>query len=94
MEIAEPSIKEAVNQCAQNGYQEVIVAPYFLSQGRHIQQDIPALVAEAEAAHPGLNCIIAEPIGESRKFLCTGLVQKICSSMRLFIPNLPVSARR
>ena len=63
MEIASPSIKEAVAQCVQKGCDEVIVAPYFLSQGRHIQQDIPALVAEAKAEHPDLRCIIADPIG-------------------------------
>ena len=63
MEIASPSIKEAVAQCAMQGYKQIIIAPYFLSQGRHIQQDIPALVAEAQAEHPDLACIIAEPIG-------------------------------
>lgn len=39
------------------------MAPYFLSQGRHIQQDIPALVAEALSHHPGVECVIADPIG-------------------------------
>ena len=63
MEIASPSIKDAVAHCVQEGCHEVIVAPYFLSQGRHIQQDIPALVAEAQAEHPNLRCIIADPIG-------------------------------
>ncbi|PNH00191.1 Sirohydrochlorin cobaltochelatase [Tetrabaena socialis] len=50
MEIAEPTIEQAV-------------APYFLSRGRHIQQDIPLLVAQAAEAHPGLSCVIADPIG-------------------------------
>ena len=42
----------------------MVIAPYFLSRGRHIQEDIPALVHEAQAKHPGLQCIIAQPIGE------------------------------
>ena len=42
----------------------MVIAPYFLSRGRHIQEDIPALVREAQAQHPGLQCIIAQPIGE------------------------------
>ena len=65
MEIAGPSIKDAVAECAKAGIRQVVIAPYFLSQGRHIQQDIPNLVAEAQAEHPGLQCIIAEPIGMS-----------------------------
>lgn len=43
---------------------QVVVAPYFLSKGRHIQQDIPALVAAArKQLPPGVSCVIAEPIG-------------------------------
>ncbi|GFR41643.1 hypothetical protein Agub_g2378 [Astrephomene gubernaculifera] len=63
MEIASPTIEEAVGRCAARGASTVVVAPYFLSRGRHIQQDIPALVAEAATRHPGLTCVIAEPIG-------------------------------
>jgi hypothetical protein len=65
MEIASPSIAEAIAKCAADGFGKVVVAPYFLSQGRHIQQDIPALVAEALTQHPGLECVIADPIGTS-----------------------------
>ncbi|BDA49606.1 probable sirohydrochlorin cobaltochelatase [Coccomyxa sp. Obi] len=63
MELAEPSIGTAVAKCASDGIKKVVIAPYFLSRGRHITSDIPALVAEAQRAHPELECIIAEPIG-------------------------------
>ena len=65
MELAEPSIGEAVAKCASEGYKKVVVAPYFLSRGRHITTDIPAMVAEAQKAHPEVSCVIAEPIGMS-----------------------------
>jgi len=67
MEIASPSIAEAIAKCAADGFGKVVVAPYFLSQGRHIRQDIPALVAEAVSHHPGLECVIADPIGDILK---------------------------
>lgn len=41
----------------------MVVAPYFLSKGRHIQDDIPALVAAAQEQFPDIACSIAEPIG-------------------------------
>ena len=63
MELASPSIADAVAKCAAAGAKEVIIAPYFLSKGRHIQEDIPALVAEAQQQHPDLHCMVAEPIG-------------------------------
>ena len=63
MELAEPSIGAAVAKCASEGYKKVVVAPYFLSRGRHITSDIPAMVAEAQRAHPEVSCVIADPIG-------------------------------
>lgn len=69
MELAEPSIGEAVAKCVSEGYKKVVVAPYFLSRGRHITTDIPAMVAEAQKAHPEVSCVIAEPIGMSSRLL-------------------------
>lgn len=63
MELAEPTIEQAVARCVAAGASRVIVAPYFLSRGRHVQHDIPELVAAAAAAHPEVECVIAEPIG-------------------------------
>lgn len=69
MELAEPSIGEAVAKCVSEGYKKVVVAPYFLSRGRHITTDIPAMVAEAQKAHPEVSCVIAEPIGMPSRLL-------------------------
>lgn len=63
MELAEPTIAQAVERCVANGARRVIIAPYFLSKGRHIQQDIPALVAEAQKLFREVDCVVAEPIG-------------------------------
>ena len=63
MELAEPSIGTALAKVASAGCRTAVIAPYFLSRGRHITSDIPALVAEAQVAHPEVRCIIAEPIG-------------------------------
>ena len=65
MEIASPSIKDAIEQCVEAGCNSLIIAPYFLSNGRHIQQDIPAIVAEASKDLQGIECVIADPIGTS-----------------------------
>lgn len=51
-------------RCVEAGASRVVIAPYFLSRGRHIQEDIPALVAAAQQQYPGISCSIAEPIGE------------------------------
>jgi sirohydrochlorin ferrochelatase len=63
MELAEPTIEQAVAACAARGAKRIVVAPYFLSRGRHIQEDIPALVAAAQRAHPEVRCVVAAPLG-------------------------------
>ena len=54
----------ATGRCVARGVEAVVIAPYFLSRGRHIQEDIPALVRQAQIKHPGVKCVVAEPIGE------------------------------
>ena len=67
MELAEPTIADAIHACVRRGATHVVVAPYFLSRGRHVQSDIPRLVEEAQAAVPDTPIRIAEPIGAARQ---------------------------
>ncbi|KAF7089297.1 hypothetical protein CFC21_092298, partial [Triticum aestivum] len=62
-ELAEPTIKEALGKCVQQGASRVIVSPYFLSPGRHWKQDIPSLASEASKEHSSVPYIITAPLG-------------------------------
>ncbi len=63
MELAEPSIADAIDACAQAGAERVVVFPWFLAPGRHWHEDIPRLVAEAAAKHKDLQTIVTAPFG-------------------------------
>ena len=63
MEIAEPDIEHAFGKCVEQGATMVAVSPFFLSPGRHWQEDIPTLAAEAAAKHPGIAHFVAAPMG-------------------------------
>ena len=63
MEIAKPNIETAFGQCVEQGATLVAVSPFFLSPGRHWQEDIPQLAAEAAAKHDGVEHFVAAPIG-------------------------------
>lgn len=52
LELAEPSIPDAIDEAAATGAATVLVLPYFLHPGRHLSDDLPAIVAEAHARHP------------------------------------------
>ena len=63
MELASPSIEQGVAACVAAGAEGIVVHPYFLGPGSHTRDDIPRLVAEAAARHPGLRVAISEPLG-------------------------------
>lgn len=51
LELAEPSIGEAIDQVVGAGASSVLVLPHFLYPGRHLTEDIPAIVATASERH-------------------------------------------
>jgi len=63
MELAEPSISTAFEECVAAGAATVVIAPYFLGPGNHWDRDIPALAAEASAHHPDVRYLVAAPLG-------------------------------
>jgi sirohydrochlorin ferrochelatase len=67
MELAEPSIAQGFAQCVRRGATEVVAFPYMLSPGRHATSDIPALVAEAAAANPGVRHQVTAAFGVHEK---------------------------
>ena len=63
MELAEPSIATAFDRCVERGATMVVIQPYFLLPGKHWNQDIPELAAEAASHHPGVEYLVAAPFG-------------------------------
>ncbi len=63
MELAEPTIEQAFDDCVSKGAQHIVVHPYFLAPGNHSTQDIPNLVKDAAVRHPGVSYHVTEPLG-------------------------------
>lgn len=63
MELAPPSLAEAVTSAVEAGASEIVVLPCFLFMGNHIKHDIPEKVAEAAGPYLGVRFEIREPIG-------------------------------
>jgi len=69
MELAEPTISQAFDDCVSKGASLIVVHPYFLAPGRHSTQDIPRMVKDAAASHPEVSYIITEPLGIHEKII-------------------------
>jgi len=65
LEIAEPSISEAIDAAVRAGAREVVVLPYFLSAGRHVADDIPAEIERKQREHQGVRIRIAPYLGQA-----------------------------
>jgi sirohydrochlorin ferrochelatase len=63
MELAPPSIRDAIDACVADGAREIVVHPYFLAPGRHSTCDIPSLVGAAARRHPEVSIRVSEPLG-------------------------------
>lgn len=63
LELAEPSIPDGIQQCIDQGAQTVTVMPFFLSAGRHVVTDVPALVHQKQQAYPHIRIQIAPYLG-------------------------------
>jgi len=64
LEIEHPSIPEGLDQCVSKGATEIVVALNFLNAGRHVNEDIPAIVSAAQAKYPQIKISITQPIGQ------------------------------
>jgi sirohydrochlorin ferrochelatase len=62
LESGQPDLRGAVDRLASRGVDHVIVIPYFLTLGMHLQRDLPRLVEELRAVHPGLRIEVTPPL--------------------------------
>ncbi len=63
LELAEPSIPNAVNALVARGVTRLFVCPYLLGPGRHASKDIPRLVNDAARPHAGLQVSVSSALG-------------------------------
>jgi sirohydrochlorin ferrochelatase len=63
LEGGRPDLKTAIQDLAgRQGVARIIVVPYFLTLGLHLQRDLPRLVEEARRANPGLDIDVTQPL--------------------------------
>ena len=66
-EMHEPNIQQGIDTCVARGAQRILLMPYFLFMGAHVQHDLPEEIAEARKRHPGLIMEMGSHLGVHRK---------------------------
>ena len=64
LELMSPRLPEQVAALAAQGVDDVTVVPVFLGQGGHVLRDLPLLLDELRAAHPGVTIRSVGAVGE------------------------------
>jgi sirohydrochlorin ferrochelatase len=66
-ELYEPNIQSGIDACVTKGAERILLMPYFLFMGAHVQHDLPEEIAEAKKRHPGLIMEMGGHLGVHRK---------------------------
>ncbi|MGA3074194.1 MAG: CbiX/SirB N-terminal domain-containing protein [Bryobacteraceae bacterium] len=59
---ARPDLDEAVARLADSGVKRILVVPYFLTLGIHLQRDLPAIVKQLSRAHQNVEIRVTAPL--------------------------------
>ncbi len=62
LELAHPTLEEAVAALIASGIERITVVPYFLTLGIHLQRDLPAIVGKIAAACPRIHITVTPPL--------------------------------
>jgi sirohydrochlorin ferrochelatase len=81
LELGKPDLAEAVARLVERGADRIIVTPYFLTLGKHLQRDLPRIVGEIEKLHPGVQIRITPPL-DGHPSLAAILMDRAGEAMR------------
>ena len=62
LESGKPDLRGAVEILAGRGITQIVVIPYFLTLGMHLQRDLPRLVEAIRLAHPAIKIQVTPPL--------------------------------
>ena len=62
LELGHPALPEAVAKLVAAGASRIVVVPYFLTLGKHLQRDLPRIVAEIQSIHTDVEIRVSPPL--------------------------------
>jgi len=62
-----PSIQQGIDACVEKGAERILLLPYFLFVGAHVQEDLPEEMAIARERYPNVEFAMGNHLGVHRK---------------------------
>jgi sirohydrochlorin cobaltochelatase len=66
--LLEPDLAQALAAAVRSGAEDVHVLPLFFFSGKHVLEDIPALILELRSRYPQVRITLREPLGQHPGF--------------------------
>lgn len=68
LELMQPGIQQCLIDLANRSVKRISIVPIFLAAGRHLREDLPALIAPIQKQFPDLVINVTAPIGDIPEF--------------------------
>ena len=75
-----PNIQQGIDACVAQGAERILLVPYFLFIGAHVQEDLPEELAVAQQRYPSVQFAMGRPLGAHRK-LAEIVVERIAEGL-------------
>ena len=75
-----PNIQQGIDACVAQGAERVILMPYFLYMGAHVQEDLPEEMEQARRRYPRVEFAMGRHLGVHRK-LAELVVERIAEAL-------------
>lgn len=69
LQLASPTLLEAVTAAAEEGFRQIAVLPLFISAGGHVMRDVPLQVSAVQEKWDDLEITVLPRVGEERGFV-------------------------
>lgn len=76
LELAHPSVPVCIDDMFYKGAEQLLILPYFLTQGNHVSKDIPTLIAKCKNKWPTRKISVLPHIGALEEM--STLIAKRC----------------
>lgn len=63
LQFNEPGLPEVINRLIEDGTDDIVVLPLFLTDGNHVREDIPGIINDESAKYPSVTIKLAGHIG-------------------------------
>jgi sirohydrochlorin ferrochelatase len=82
LELGRPGLEEAADQLVARFVERIVVIPYFLTPGTHLERDLPALIERISKKHKSLKIVVTPSLDGH-----PGLVQILADRARTVEPQ-------